>query len=222
MLPKVSSAGIQVKTAVDEANEMPLLSLAEGTKLSFFLTLQNPCFSSFTALNEPKKGHIYVFSNNADQETLSHSEILISDVVVDQTTFALVEIQVTNGLLATLEQEKKFIIQFNAVGSFWKYYLVTPTSSNDYTISNVSTNDTAAINFQKVLIDSPLALQDKVAEALLEEFPNQKTYRFTSTTEVAFQAMGRKNIQLKRGNNTLIQHLPNPSSGDQGIKILKL
>ena len=219
-MAKETTAGIRVKAAADETGDAPLLPLTEGTKLSFFLDLQNPCFGSFTALDEPAVGNIHLFSNNAGQETLSHSEV--SRETAGQVPFGLVEIQVTNGLFATLEQEQKFIIQFDAVESLWKYYLVTPASSNDYTISSVSTNGAAAITFQKVLIDSPLAIQDRVAEALLEEFPNRNTYRFTSTTEVAFQAMGRKNIQLKRGDNTLIQHLPNPSSGDQGIKILKL
>jgi len=222
MLPKVSSTGIQVKTAIDEANGTPLLSLAEGTKLAFVLTIQNPSFSSFTALDGPATGHIHVFSNNTKQATLSHSEISKKDVVVDPMTFALVEIQVTKGLFSNLDQAQKFVIHFKAVEHLWKYYLVASPSNNDYHIESSSMNGLEAITFEKALVDNTLVSQDKVAKALLDKFPNHTTYLFTSTHEVPSYANGRKNIQLKRGKNTLIQHLPNPSVSDQGIKILKL
>ena len=223
MIAKASTAGIQVKTAIDDASEMPFLPLSEGTKLSFFLDLQNPCFKHFTALDEPSAGNMHLFSNTTNQETLSHSEISKVQAGVDQAPFALVEIQVKEGLFPTPIQEKKFVIHFKAVELLWKYYLVAPNLNNDYTIDGgSSTNGTEAITFQKALVDGSLATQDQVAKALLDEFSNQTTYLFTSTNKVASQAIGRKNIQLKRGENTLIQHLPNPPTSSQGIKILKL
>lgn len=228
MPAKASMAGIQVKTAVD-ARQRPFLPLSEGTKLSFFLDLQNPCFKNFTALDEPSAGNMHLFSNtiskessnttDKDEETLSHDEISRAQAGADHTPFALVEIQVTKD---TPIQGKKFVVHFNALEFSWQYYLIAPNSDNNYTIDDTATNGTEEIEFIKEGIDSALADTDKVASALLDKFPKQKMLRFTSTNKVAAHAIGRKNIQLKRGNNTLIQHLPNPPTSDQGIKIIKL
>ena len=231
MLAKASPGCIQVKTAVvDHESQKPFLPLSEGTKLSFFLDLQNPCFKHFTKLDKLSPCNMYLFSdfsNTLNQPASEYRIISRAKAGADHKPFALVEIQVKEGLFST--QEKKFDIKFEAVKIKWKYYLIAPNLNKNYdynivdystNVKNVdgSTNGKEAITFEKVERESPL--EDEVAQVLREEFPEpNQTYLFISTNEVPSCAIGRKNIQLikvKKGEDASTEDLPNPSTSGQG------
>jgi hypothetical protein len=129
---------------------------------------------------------------------------------------AKIEIHPTDELL-DLTIVKPYFITFNAVSAIWKYYLVTDPEVKDLFIED---KGNPALQFKKLELqeDTP----DPVGMALQANYPNAGLLLFESSTPVPRQSRGRKNIQLIRDGQTVIQHLPNPAAENQEIRIIKV
>ncbi|MCG8368741.1 MAG: hypothetical protein MJA27_36080 [Pseudanabaenales cyanobacterium] len=238
--------GLWVLMPVD-AEQQPVLPLAESFTFTFLLKLKNPAFFSFTQLDADYAAiaSLYSFSNQthntpgiADlssalvQRSALHptnpaptdltrrlTKITALNTAERKTVFGVVEIHNNGSLPTSPPPVSEFRITFAAKAQIWKYYLVAAKTSQSFPFS---IHDKAA---EITFVPTELDPSDRVAIAIQHRFPDSQPVLFQSETQILCQETGRQNIQLLKNGHTKpwIPHLPNPPNhhGAQVINLLE-
>lgn len=209
---------VSVFTALND-KEKPFIAPASDISFDFFVFLINPDFAAYSKLPVKKAEEIYLFSTkNVDSK--NPSRLISSAIKKPQQTlarnkplFGLVQIFFTGTFPIS------YTLHFEAAEATWKYYLLANNNLPNLTINGSS----AGIDFARSK-KTGKDQADQVAEAINNNFPGSNLLVFESQAPIAYQKSGRKDIQLINAdkNSILINHLPNPSFNENGIKIINI
>ena len=211
ILLKETATDITLLAPLDESDQA-FLPFADTTTLSFIITRQNNNFSSFTTLSTVPADACRLYHNRG----LSGSGVL-ELTQAEQTpvpgyfnrqkqAFALLELECEAN--AGTITAKEYSISFTPGQTIWNYYLLTEADDN----KNYRIDDQAGpLSFTKVELSDNPDPSDHIAVLLEEQYADAKRYRFRSDTGVPFSEEAIRNIRLREGNKTLIDHLSNPA-----------
>lgn len=214
LLLKNTPDGLDIYCDEDEnasfTDKLPAATIA----FDFLLAMDDMQFLNYTSLPPKKNDELYMFSNKRDKTAFQVS-----------TTPKISSLNSGSaGLLGVLQLCFNFSAQailtlnFTAPQLKWKYYVLTGATFPDPVIDGSATGIT--------FIKQTAAAQatDTVGGALASGYPAATISVFESDKVIQVINSGRKNIQLKKSTNSaiVINHLPNPDPGDNGIKIINL
>lgn len=156
-----------------------------------------------------RKPGVYSVTAVYPSETVTTQYYVDRDFQAD--IFGVVEISLNSAFYTTAPA---FLITYTAKQQVLKYFVVVQNYSladfNDLAVSDEGYVEEARprINFTRV--NSAAFTPDDIPPALLAS-GTDRVVLFKSQAVVARQELGRKKIQLKKKNDVLITHLPQPS-----------
>lgn len=202
---------------VAKQNEDGLFS-AEGEQtmvFEFFIFLSENDFLIYTQLPPKKPGEVYLFSNQnsggKQAQTLTPDVIQQPKTTNTKPLFGILRISMDSFVPAD------FTLHFEAKAIKWRYYLMADATNADLRVDG----RLSELSFRATDADGSAA-DDHIAQSIRGRFPNHTLLIFESDKAVPFRQSGRKNIQLINGRNNvvIVDHLPNPTFTDNGIKII--
>lgn len=198
--------GLSVLTATDK--------LITDIVFSFQLRLRNSNFHHFTELPAIDTPLVYVNSSkgyNLQANTENSAPQLPTGA------FGLI---ILNNV-ASYKEAPTFSLSFESKKVYWKYIVVTDEDVDALRIEQAGTMDKdLKIEFKSSSL-SIGNVDNSLLTLLDQDYPHAKTAIIQSTKPVAFFKGGRRNIQLKKDNLVLVEHLPNPRPEEGGIKVIK-
>ena len=223
LILKTTGNGIKLIAPCDESNN-PFISMSPDITLSFLMKLENPELKGFTALPALGNEAVYRFHNeninavgeaSLDQGEMDMYQVETADY---DPVFGIIEIENNGSVPAVMHESSNYTITLSARQEIWKYYLIVKDNTHDWSVID---DENQPITFQKTDLNQNEPEDDSVADAIKSQFPGSQRFLFESDQAISYRSDGRKNLQLKKGMNTLIEHLPNPSFLSNGIKIIK-
>lgn len=192
-----------------------------GETLQFGLKLLNAHFSNFTELSLPLGEGLPLYRNaGADPAVLDAPVALFLNreyeddrELMKEGLFCLAEIEVDEDFYAA---PPRFQVAFAAREETLKYYVAARNYSNtefaqlDVTDAGFAADGRPRIDFTRVTA-SGFTSEDP-PPALVAGHSDAKVVLFRSQQPVARQEKARRRIQLARGSNVIIPHLPQPGA----------
>ena len=131
-------------------------------------------------------------------------------------TFGIVDIHV-DGNAPDLEQNYR--IAFESRKTFWNYFIVSPATltPEDLTIEN-GANGSDELTFGQAAEISEGEIFDRLKAA----FGKAKVFKVSSAGEIPYHHKTKTGIKLKKKDEVIIPHLPNPSPAKNGIEIINI
>lgn len=209
--------GIQLVVATNDGST-PFIDISDVSKFTFYMKLNESAFGNYTVLDDIDKDKIYAYDNQAGADGLTLTQVKRSEItppISDTTVFGVIDIYAEQ--LSDLSTPSQYTISFTASALNWSYYFIVTQQSPEKTIS---------IYNDEITFSGPETLDD-LGQELGRKYPDNSIQWFQSDV-VSHQQKGRKSIELRttdgftHATDTLIEHLPNPSIDDNGIKILKV
>ncbi|QMU64737.1 MAG: hypothetical protein GKR88_10860 [Flavobacteriaceae bacterium] len=201
----------------DNPPSQPFIDLSAIKKVSFYMKLHRETFSYYTDLPEITRDEMYYYGNFDPCEEDLTEEIIKKKAVElpmnDGGIFGMADIFFPDSF--DLNSPPNYIISFQAKEIEWSYYFIinknTPPS-----VPKVTVTDTSG----QIIFSTGTGDAEIIAE-LKKRYPNSHIHFLRSDAPVSYQEKGRAGIQLLVGDDPLIEHLPNPSTVDNGIQILR-
>lgn len=111
-------------------------------------------------------------------------------------------------------------VSFTSKSSAWKYYVVAPNLSGADISTQLNITDTGRTGLDVIEFDKtyPVPPADTTAPMLYSD--TTKIALFTSTIELQFMQLPRKQIELRKGSTVLLADLPNPDVKKPTTEIL--
>ena len=217
-LEKKTAGGIKVLIPVDqESNALPIINPDDVFAFNVFPT--SGIFSEFTDISTVSNDKILRFSNEGlgtDTLELAVSEATKEGMFNGFPAIAKIEIQLSEVSSGLDGLPPVYQAVFKSKSVRWRYYFVSSTGTTNLTIEQ---RDEQLI-FNELEIQNDTS--DKIAASLRLNFPDTQLVVFESSASIAYSNRAIKNIQLLRNGDVVIQHLPNPDVGDDGIQIIKV
>jgi hypothetical protein len=197
---------------VPTEGDKPVIEMAADTAFSFQLTLLNPNFHHFTELPGARQ-----YTNTSKGYDLQVSNKKSKDQLVPGA-FAFITLK----NITFRKKAPTFSLLFESKKIYWKYVVVTDEDTPDnFSIEQGSSaGKDAKIEF-KAPVMPPGGIDSSLLNLLEQEYPQAKKVIIESRKPIAFFKSGRKNIQLKKDNLVLVDHLPNPRPEEGCIKVIK-
>ena len=218
---KSFSHGICVSAAVD-AEGMPFVTFPLETLFTFHLRLRNADFGLFTELEGFNQLTAPLYTNSS-----SDTELILTsrDAAPFPATGIFAEVDIRYAAPSSLSKgAAHFRIAFKSKQARWKYYLVMD-KTDSRTLDPVLEDKGNGIAFN-VADRTDLTLypdpEDGIALKLAKRYPDRQYFRFRSSEVIACQEAVRKSIQLKLGNDKVIDCLPNPRIQNFSIDTLTI
>jgi len=192
-----------------------LTEIANDITFSFQLTLRNSKFHHFTELATIDSSLLYTNTSKGYDLQVSKEA---SGNQLESGVFGLIKLK----NIAFKKEAPTFSLLFESKKIYWKYVVVTDEDSPDtFRIEQAGTRDEDS----KIEFKTPVALGGNLDGSILnllnQDYPQAKKIVIQSTTPITFFKGGRRNIQLKKDNLVLVEHLPNPRPEEGGIKVIK-
>jgi hypothetical protein len=210
LLIRTFASGISVLAPL--VNEKMVFPVDPSVVFTFRMVLQNEAFHLYTdSSGIYAREETPVFENGKTAElAVKRWDKKIPDV------FGLIKI----GAVGTMGPT--FTYRFAAKKIRWKYLLITDEDpSQVFTIQQgrVSSGETK-INF---LAPVKMQADDAVARhpQLQGDFLSASKLLIQSKEDVPAYQQARRNIQLKKGEMVLVEHLSNPGPDENGLKVIK-
>lgn len=224
LVVKKAGNGLNITMPCDSDGH-PFIGISGSTIFHFLLKLQNSKMEAYTDLPALTDGCIYQF-DNAGADTIGETELDQGEVALSSVerpdhspVFGQIAIHVNDSIPTTSGTSSTFHITLSAREETWKYYLVVEDDTYDWSVTDA---DEAAVTFTETDLNLNDPTNDRIAMKLKEQYPDNQRYLFTSDTAIPYQGEGRKNLQLIKDAGTIIEHLPNPSFLDNGVKVIKV
>ncbi len=213
LLLKNTADGLDIYRDEDEKDAFTDKLPAATTVFDFSLALDDQQFLKYTALPIKKNDEFYLFSNKKGKTAFQLSTI----PKVQTLNHGASEMLGILRLCFSFSAQTTLMLNFTAPQLKWKYYVLTGTAFPDPVIDGSATG----ITFIK---QTALQATDQVGTALATGYPAAIISVFESDKAIPVINTGRKNIQLKKtaGNAVVINNLPNPGPGENGIQIINL
>ena len=229
MVAKPRSNGVAI--IAPQQNNAFFIEVAQGTVFSFYLKLADAEFYNFTDLAFLNAGTKALYSNQAIASGGSTEHELPFAALSDAEAatlrpglFGRVDVASTAALPFSPDATYSYTINFQAKAMVWKYYIVSNlvNGQNNFTVTDESPQRAGQpISFTDVVQLDKKAPADDTAKQLNKLYPGATHLRIDSAQPLAYSEAGRKDIKLRRGEQVLVEHLPNPEAANNAIKILK-
>ncbi|PTL78089.1 hypothetical protein [Vitiosangium sp. GDMCC 1.1324] len=212
-LVRPSPDGVRVLTAVDESTGLPFLPLPSNTALGFHLVLRNddfPFFSDLTGINAHCSP---LFTNAGLGAGASELQLVSGGTALEPGVFANVELQLEGAGSGVAS----FHISFQAKQLRWAYYCITDLAPNGDDIGIIDAAPSGASDVvlfsdaNRTHLDTNPDPSDPIAVQLAARYPGMRRIRMLSDQPVTCREAPRKNLELRRGDESLASSLPNPS-----------
>jgi hypothetical protein len=209
---KPLSNGVRILTAADGG--APFIRMDKGMAFAFQLILRNPDFALFTDLAESGPAARLYTNERVDIGTQVPLKLIApqSPPVPRRPNgmFAAVEIAYRDSAPAIDRGPGEFLVDFGAKQAWWKYYLVTDTTSDVFRIADQDRDAPLTFGDGTELKD-PAKASDNVAAALAAQYPKLRILRFTSASAIPCRQKPRRSLRLFVGDSLAVETLPNPS-----------
>lgn len=199
---------------VPTENDKPIIAIRPETVFTFHLLPESKAFYQVTDLPE-------IAGKLAYDNPSAGSELVVSKQTPQgpMSPDTLGCIRISN--VSFKKEASTFSLTFNARKTTWKYLLITNDSPDGFTIGQGGTDsqDKEVIRFK-----APRTANEKDDVTLTlpaGDYLDMKKIIVESAAPVRFLQQGRKNIQLKKDDQVLIDHLPNPRPEAGGIQVIK-
>lgn len=194
-------------------NGVPVTEVSKEEVFSFVMILQNKRFFHYTDMT--KAGRAGVYENKGRGLELK----LNTDLPGNLSAGVFGTIRLSN--ISSKETGREFYVQFSPRAVTWKYVLITDeVDAGAFSIEHAGLQDTK-LEF-KPAVKMKTGNTDVLLKLLEQDYPEANKLLLESRSEIPFLRTGRKNIQLKKDNLVLVDHLPNPRPEEGGIKVIKL
>lgn len=218
LITKRTDAGLKILIPLDENGEIKP-KFADSDVMTFLVFPSSDVFRTFTDTSALNDGEIFCFTN---LKLTKSSQELKASVQVEShshdgySCIAKVEIHPTKYLFDTQSQSKDYRLSFNAQSVKWKYYLLSSNGTTDLIIDDKQKE----LVFEKETLNTNTS--DQIGQTLVAGYPNNNVFLFESQQPVPKTHLARKNLQLLRNGHIVINHLPNPTTKDNGVKIINM
>jgi len=228
LVAKPRSNGIAIMAPL--YNGTFFINIAPGTVFSFYLKLNDPTFYNFTDLGFLPAGSRALYSNQSLASGGTSHDLPFAEMPAPEAAllpkglFGRVDIGHTQDLPLQPDKTMAYAVRFNAKAMTWKYYIVSNmvNGQNNFTVTDESPDRASSpIGFTEVVELNKAAPADDTARQLVKLYPNATHLRIDSAQALAYSEAGRKDIKLRRGEQILVEHLPNPEADNNAVKILK-
>ena len=206
----------RLRVAGKQNEDGSFLTGAEETlEFDFFIFLSEKDFLIYTELLPKDPGKVYLLSNQAaggkQAETITPDVIQKPKTTIHKPLFGILRIRKNRPAPA------HFTLHFEAAAIKWRYYLMADTANADLRVDG----RLSEVSFRAAHGDGNAA-DDRIAQSIRGRYPGHTLLIFESDNAVPYRQWGRKNIQLinSRNNAVIVDHLPNPTFTDNGIKII--
>lgn len=232
LIVKESEFGLTILIGIsDTGNNLPFLSIDNGTMFEFEMILKDNHFSSFTDLitlenlNSPileeDEQEILVYPSNSAPN--GGTLIATKQASQDKNLVSWAKISIDYQDFLGMDSPPDFNIQYEASESLWRYFLLLNSSDSIPSYSVLDGNASPFITFDNpVDITSDPTLGGPIGIQLMEKFGNVKGMMIQSSSQIKYQQNAHKNIRLINSGNVLIHHMPNPSYLNAGNTIIHL
>jgi len=223
--------GLRILIQVSNDNT-PFIALPSTLLFNFRLRLQNPDFTLFTDLP-------IVPRQSDDEDSVPVFDLVTRKMITLEnkkpatpgdkmsvtypayggylpSAFADITIPIISTEKVTLsETSNAFIIHFEAKKYRWAYYVVTD-KANTPGIEDKASDKNKPVSFKsgkKFDQNNPADVDDKIAQLLLQQHPDMRTFKILSTDPIPCQQAVRKTLRMRINKNqdTLDQVLPSPT-----------
>lgn len=204
-------SGMSVLAPIE--NGLPLIEVSKDTVFKFWLLLQNKRFFYYTDIVNDDTGRVYENKGRGLELKLN------ADSTEKASPHVFGTVRLTN--ISYKENAPTFTISFSAREIKWKYVLLTDETDPDlFSIEQTGLQET------RLEFNSPVKTNSGTGDALLklleQDYPEANKWILESKSEIPFLQRGRTNLQLKKDNQVLVDHLPNPRPEEGGIKVIKI
>lgn len=212
-LVRPSPDGVRVLTALDKSTGLPFLPLPSNAALRFQLVLRNDDFLFFTDLTGINAHSAPLFTNAGLGAEVSELKLVSGGTALEPGVFAGVELQL-EGLGPGVAS---FQITFQVKQLRWAYYCITDLAPNGDDIGIIDAAPSGASDVvlfsdaNRTQLDTNPDPSDPIAVQLAARYPGLRCIRMISDQPVACREAPRKNLELRRGHESLASSLPNPS-----------
>ena len=210
---KHHSNGFRLYIDVDESAK-PLISVAQGTRLYFYLKLTNPDWPLFSNCSDLPASAYRLFTNvgNGAQDTELKVKTLDRPMAGDQ--FGLLEIEIGPSMILAANPHA-LQLSFSALSVLWEFFLVTNLSRVGDGFSLVDTQPQRsgeALEFRLVnpADTAAMPIQSRLKDQLLSRHPDAICLHYVSQQLINCRQQGFRHIRLLHNGSRLIDHVPNP------------
>lgn len=222
----IKKTGKGIKVLIPENEENTVISGLEPNDVFVFHVFPtSDSVQEFTDTSEVENGKVMLFTNDGlgtENVELVKSETVQEGKFQGFPAIARVEIKASEVTTEINSISPVYQVVFNSKSIKWKYYFLANT---DVTNIAIDTKD-EQLQFNELEIKDDTS--DQIITSLRLNFPDTKILVFESNTSIPSSSKPIKDIKLVQkdsviqADSTLIKHLPNPKSSDQGIQIIKI
>ncbi|MBQ4820707.1 hypothetical protein [Aquimarina sp. MMG016] len=223
----IKRTGKGIKVLIPEKEKNTILSGIESNDVFVFHVFPtSDSVLEFTDTSGFENDKMMLFTNErlgVDNVELVRSETVQEGKFKGFSAMARVEIKASEVITDINVTSPVYQVVFNSKSIKWKYYfLANPDDSNIV----IDAKD-EQLQFKELEIKED-DTSDQIITSLRLNFPDTKILVFESNTSIPSSNKPIKDIKLIQkdsviqADSTLIKHLPNPKSSDQGIQIIKI
>lgn len=220
MLLRRRAGAIDVLVEVHEqdGSEVPLIHIRPDTQLDFVLApadadwIRYTDASAFTALERPtlrpgeEAGALELAEGAADAEALPRG--------------ALARVEITGLDDGWVAAPPTYTVALAAARARWIFYYLGEGVSASDAPSIVDSDPARADAPIEFAVEDATGEGDRVAADLAARFPDRPRFRLVSSEDLACADTPRRHLSLRRGDDVLVEELPNPSLTDQSTVLI--